>query len=965
MIWSRLRVLFGAVLALVLLLAVPVPAEGAVRTRVSPPVFSPYPPVPGESFVATGRLSSRVVRPVALQRKMGRKWRTVVAGRSTKAGFYSLTSVVPTRRTLQRVVAPAVRRHHRRYAAGRSAARPLVVTAQSSSLAVPGTVTQGTAIVVSARFTPVRPGRPVSLQQLAAEGWRTVAAGAERADGTWSTSLPADTQGTRRLRVIADAWQGAPPAVSAEVVSSVVSDQNISATISSPDPGSTLTGSVNVRVRVDSVPPGDAVRAVRLFTGGAPAGVANRQSDGTWVSTLDTTTLPEGPTELTASVRSWAGRRLTATVPVRVRNPVATSTTSGLPPGFRIETLASGLDVPTSFAVLDEHRTLVTEKSGLVRLVVDGVLRGTPVLDLRDQVADTYDLGMVGIVADPHFADNAHFYLAWVLERDAADEAADPGGEQYSERVARFTLGPDGVAPLSSEHVVLGNVRGPDCWQAVTTPSCMPLAGTSHSVDDLMFRPDGTLLVSVGDGALYRPDRGLSFRAQDLDVLAGKILRVDPATGDGVAGNPYYDPADVGANRGRVWAYGLRNPFRMSLRGDRVYVADVGEDSVEEIDEVVRGGNYGWPCWEGTQTWPGADHDPRCQDLVSGETPRIDPILEYKHSAYGAAVGGVFYDGTSWPGSYRGAYLWGDYAYGAVFASDLDLTTPPDDPGRKAVLADRPAAGAPVKFAIGPDGEVWYLSITTGELRRIVYDEKGTACASGAYTGEYYDNPDLSGDPVLTTCQAELPGPGLQPPPGVAGPDGFSVRFTGRQGLAGGTYAVDQDASGRLAVTVDGATVPAGQTVRLNGNTDGSDVTPKVVVTLKSTSDSDPRFTVRLSPTGVAPTVRLSGIEQGERVPSGSEVHWSVSATDPEDGTIPGSAISTQVTLLHYGSEVPHQHPAANLTGATGGFVVNDDHGPGRIAYRVTAHVTDSSGKVGSSTPVYVCLVGNTVGPCS
>ena len=104
---------------------------------------------------------------------------------------------------------------------------------------------------------------------------------------------------------------------------------------------------------------------------------------------------------------------------------------------------------------------------------------------------------------------------------------------------------------------------------------------------------------------------------------------------------------------------------------------------------------------------------------------------------------------------------------------------------------------------------------------------------------------------------------------------------------------------------------------------------------------------------------------RGCACPAGSTIGWSVSAEDEEDGALPADRLRVTVTLLHYGTGNPHGHPAGSFAGADGSFTVDDGHAPGKIAFRVVGVATDSSGWVAESDPVYVCLVGGGVGPCS
>ena len=138
------------------------------------------------------------------------------------------------------------------------------------------------------------------------------------------------------------------------------------------------------------------------------------------------------------------------------------------------------------------------------------------------------DSGILDVTLDPGFATNGWFYLAYVRDDD-------PQAVWATQRVVRYTLAGETVVP-GSEHVVLGGPSLATCRADATTPGCLLNHLGMHTVDDLLFLPDGSLLVSVGDSAPGEPSRAVV--AQRLDVLAGKVLRIDPQTGFGPAEQP-------------------------------------------------------------------------------------------------------------------------------------------------------------------------------------------------------------------------------------------------------------------------------------------------------------------------------------------------------------------------------------------------------------------------------------------
>jgi glucose/arabinose dehydrogenase len=646
---------------------------------------------------------------------------------------------------------------------------------------------------------------------------------------------------------------------------------------------------------------------------------------------------------------------------------------TGLPLGFRNETVASGLDQPTSFVFLSADDAYITEKPGVVRVLRNNQVLPTPLVDLRSRVYDLHDAGLNSIVLDPDFDQNGFIYLAYAYQ----DPAVPVGNRGQTQRVTRLTVVND-VADPASEVVILGSATGPGCYDNWRTDDCIPLNG-SHTIDDLAFDDTGALLVSMGDGAWTDSDTGMNQRAQDVMVLAGKVLRVDKATGLGMPDNPYaaFGP---GYNVSRVYAYGFRNPFRFTQRpgsGD-LYVGDVGENTVEEIDLVRPGANYGWPCFEGRLRIATPMNQAFCDSMYrrvdAGTLTVTEPAAFYRHEPGGAIVGGVFYSGTNYPEEYRGDYFFGDYSMQFIQRQEFDA-------GGTAVgslvrFADPIGAGAPVQFRNGADGNLWYLSIYPGELRRVVYDGQGglpTSCPDGLYRVEYFNNRDLAGDPANVRCEGEIekrlfdqtPAPGIQA-------DNWSFRATGRFVLPGGTYFFKAHSNDGKRVFVDGQPVidwwadsqtPTSVSV-IGGEIRLAAGTHTVVMEYYEKTDDSIAILER-SRTGTPPIVAVTGPADLTRVDPGSTVNFTAAALDNEDGLIDPADISVDVVMLHYGGGEPHTHPHETDLATPGSFVVTDAHGAGNVMFEIRAEVTDSSGITTVSNPVRVCLTGGLVGPCA
>lgn len=290
---------------------------------------------------------------------------------------------------------------------------------------------------------------------------------------------------------------------------------------------------------------------------------------------------------------------------------------------------------------LPAGRTLVWERQGAVWILEpDGSRAATPALNLRDEVGGWRDYGMMSVVAHPQVAQNGFIYLMYVVDRHHLDLAGTP---QYSPttdtyftatigRITRYRLTPEsGFTAIdpASRTVLLGE----------SASTGIPIVHQSHGPGTLMFGRDGTLLVTTGDAASYNEvdtggqvadgwvsdglARGIlrskenigAFRSQLIDCLNGKVLRLDPATGNGVASNPWFDAAAPRSAKSRVFALGLRNPFRAWIEPGtgstdpalanpgRIVIGDVGWSTWEDV-QVCDGPrqNFGWPLFEGSRS---------------------------------------------------------------------------------------------------------------------------------------------------------------------------------------------------------------------------------------------------------------------------------------------------------------------------------------------------------------------------
>lgn len=400
---------------------------------------------------------------------------------------------------------------------------------------------------------------------------------------------------------------------------------------------------------------------------------------------------------------------------------------TALPSGFVEETFVSGLTLPTSFAVAPDGRIYITEKSGRVRVFYKGELLSEPFIDLSAEVNEVAERGLMAVALHPRFPSTPYVYLAYTYDPPETKGLPDSGA-----RVARLLRveadrGNPNVHKRGSGVVILGtnsnfaNIGSPaqgdaepfSCYDenGLFTRDCLPSDGTAHTLDFMKFGRDGALYVAMGDGVVN--SKG-NWRAQSVDSLAGKILRIDPITGKGHASNPFYD-GDPGSNRSKVYALGLRNPFRFTLSPTtgQLVIGEVGNNLWEEINVGGAGSNFGWPCFEGQEK---SASFAICDPLFNGKAKVTHGVYSYPHKTNpprGSAIGGDFYTGSLYPPEYRGAYFFSDFNGGVIQAITFSRT------GAATVSDFATSAPGPVQITTGPDGNLWLLYIATGTLVRI------------------------------------------------------------------------------------------------------------------------------------------------------------------------------------------------------------------------------------------------------
>lgn len=443
-----------------------------------------------------------------------------------------------------------------------------------------------------------------------------------------------------------------------------------------------------------------------------------------------------------------------------------------LPPNFEAYDAVPGVSwqsPPTGVAFLPGGRMLVIEKGGRVWAVKNGIRNAQPMLDISAQVLDNDDRGLLGIAVDPNYVNNHYVYLMHTVDPDSNN--SETNDDAYG-RLCRFqvSFADSNTIPYSSRVVLFGHN-----WRSGAVS-----ASPSHAIGDLQFGRDGSLLVSIGDGAQFGSmdaggqdnqafganktdpyeDIG-AFRAQYIGCLGGKVLRIRPTSGAGYSTNPYWT-GDSTAIQSKIWVYGLRNPFRFTVRPftgstdptvgspGTLYIGDVGWGDWEETNVARTGGkNFGWPCYEGLgprssyQNANPAHHGCNTIGTSSNPATQSSPLATWNHGNANlssppgiegnCSIGGTFYSGTVFPSNYRG-YFFGDYGQNWIKMATVD-----GNDNLTGIVAFGEDADGPVNIEMDPvSGELVYVAISTSDIYRIRYtggsggNQPPVAVASGS-----------------------------------------------------------------------------------------------------------------------------------------------------------------------------------------------------------------------------------------
>jgi len=640
-----------------------------------------------------------------------------------------------------------------------------------------------------------------------------------------------------------------------------------------------------------------------------------------------------------------------------------------LPEGFTDTAVFTGLDRPTAVRFSPDGRVFVAEKSGRVK-VFDGLSDPTPdvLVDLSTNVHDYWDRGLLGLALDPAFPSRPYVYVLYTYDYDPntpgippprwGDVCPTPPGPTIdgcvvNGRLSRLEVGP-GNTLVGGEQVLLENNW---CQQY-----------PSHSVGALNFGPEGALYVQAGDAASFvfadygqgggrlpgtptprnpcgdppagrggtqtpPTAEGGALRAQDLrtatDPLTwdGSVLRVDPATGLPWPDNPLVGGAS--SDDDRTIAYGLRNPFRSTVRPgtSELWIGDVGWNDWEEIDRIVSPTdatveNFGWPCYEGNQRqagYDGLDLD-LCENLyAAGPGAVVFPYYAYHHNEHvdpagdacptgGSAISGLaFYQTGTYPAGYEGALFFADYSRDCIYVIRRGADGLPDLSTRTAFEA---GALNPVDLVRGPGGDLYYADFDGGTIRRIQFTSGNTPPTAVAQA--FPDNGPVPLEIQFDGSSSSDPDPG-------------ATLF----------YRWDLDGDGAYD---DASIVNPVYTYTVPGT---------VVVGLEVTDDRGATSTtsVTVYPGNTRPTATVTAPPASLLWKVGDAIPYSGEGSDPEDGPLGPSSMRWDIVLHHCpgGPGDCHSHLVEHHEGTSGGtFTAPDHEWYSYIEFVLT--VTDSGG---------------------
>ena len=663
-----------------------------------------------------------------------------------------------------------------------------------------------------------------------------------------------------------------------------------------------------------------------------------------------------------------------------------------LPTGFSDVEVIGNITEATSVDFAPNGTAFVALKTGVIKSFdynsstgqFEGNATATDFANLTQQVNNYHDRGLAGIAVDPQFPTRPYVYVNYSYNRDPRDnppvvpkwgppgqaydtcpQPADPGNTSIA-----GCVGMDRVTRLTATQGANGWVMLAGSEKELMASGCYQFG--SHASGDVAFGPDGMLYASSGEGASFDTldygqyanpcadptNEGGSLRSQDFrsasDPLGvdGSVFRMNPDTG--------FTPTQGTANSWLV-AYGQRNPWRLTFRRTadgsgltkELWSGDVGASKAEEVNripdvtQVASPINRGWPCYEGnyvaSAVQPGWDalNLPLCETLYNQGTGAVEkPYFSYQtrnggplvpgedcanetSSVSGIAFATAFGTGqnnqNNYPAAYKGAMFFADYARSCIWVLGKKAD---GEPNPAAIQTFVQAAETPVDLLTGPGGDLYYVDYGLNEDYSVGENQAGIHRI--VYTGS-------NAAPTARITADQLSGPAPLPVTfsGTTStdPDGDAL-----------SYAWDLDDDGAFD---DGTGATASRTYPLGTHT--------VSLRVDDNHGHTHATSVQVQAGNTAPTLGTVTPSSSLRWAAGDLVNFSANATDPQQGPMPASAFSWQVSIRHCPSAVCHTHPFTASNGvAAGSFTAPPHEHPSHLLLTVT--VTDSGGLTDSRT---------------
>ncbi len=670
--------------------------------------------------------------------------------------------------------------------------------------------------------------------------------------------------------------------------------------------------------------------------------------------------------------------------------------------GFVDSTVFTGLTNPTKVRFAADGRVFVAEKSGLI-LEFQSVSDPNPPTvwaDLSSEVDNYWDRGLLGFALSPNFVNDHTFYVQYGYDHNPV---ADLPGNPYGAPSSWHDACPSPPNPTTDGCTILGRIS-----RVSGVPSGTPLGTAnetvlvqgwcqqypSHSNDDLWIGPDGDIYSTAGDGASFSDfdygqlggssgsptpvnpcgdpphaagtadsiptAEGGSLRAQSVRraegpgaaVLNGALLRIDPSTGAGVVGNPYYT-GNGQNNQSRILAFGLRNPFRFTFQPGTgtVWIGDVGDVTWEEIDRLALPAttgtdDFGWPCDEGAGSHPGW---PAGLNLCTSLTNAVNPYFTYNHedsvaSGDGCLTGSssisgmTFYSATSYPSKYKGALFFTDHSRDCIWAMLPGAGGQPDP--TKIVPFDVGSVAPPSCLTCAVDletdpvsGDIFYANFDAGQIHRISYGVPQAIAHADVTSGDVPLTVHFDGTASTTSA----------PPLAYA----WTIPNGSCNSLTSATPTCTFSSVGTSHVTLKVTDANSVSNTSAPITITAGDSPPTAVI--DTIDGAAPPAQPTLDGQGNPPAVRPSGVPAFFAV--GDTISFTGHGTAAGGGNLPVSDLTWDVRIYHCPSNC-HTHDIETLSGTSSGSFGAPDHSyPSLLWIQLTA--TDSFG-LNDSASVYL-----------